>query len=205
MKKVILFIIFVAVQLQLYAQTNPKPGFIITHANDTVYGTIDYRSDTKNAYECLFKQDGESTYKSYHPEEIIAFRFMDDSIFYVTRTLPVDGVEKTFFAEYLIKGGVSLFHHKENDTDYYYLVDENGSTATIKNDGVMASSPMAVDKAKREKLREASQLLAQSSKALKDLWLKDINSENLTEITREYDMEYCPARTTRRYQDLCLR
>ncbi len=44
MKKVILFVISVAVHLQLYAQTNPQEGYIITNENDTVRGTIDYLS-----------------------------------------------------------------------------------------------------------------------------------------------------------------
>lgn len=191
MKKLVVIIVCIALVQQATAQTNPKPGFIITNANDTIYGTIDYRSDSKNAFECLFRKDGESGYKSYSPEEIIGYRFTDDGIFYVTRTFPVDGREKTFFAEFLLKGGVSLYHHKENDTDYHYLVDEDGKTATIKTDGVMAASPKEADQTKRAALREASQIFALSSKARQALWNKDINSQNLTNITRDYDMEYC--------------
>ena len=191
MKKFVVIIVCMAFMQQATAQTNPKPGFIITNANDTIYGTIDYRSDSKNAYECLFKKDGESEYKSFHPEEISGYRFTDDGIFYVTRTFPVDGTEKTFFAEYLLKGGVSLYHHKENDTDYHYLVGEDGKVATVKTDGVMAASPKEADQTKRAALREASQMFALSSKARQALWNKDINSQNLTDITRDYDMEYC--------------
>ena len=191
MKKVLLSFILIALHLQLNAQTNPKPGFIITNTNDTIYGIIDYRSDTKNAYECLFRKDGEAMYKSYHPTDIRGYRFTDDGIYYVTRSFPVDGTEKTFFAEFLLKGGVSLYHYKENDTDYHYLVDEDGRTATVKTDGVMASSPKEADQTKRAALREASQIFALSSKARQALWTKEINSENLTVITRDYDMEYC--------------
>ncbi len=34
-------------------------------------------------------------------------------------------------------------------------------------------------------------MFANSDKAQHDLWVKDINTKNLTQITRDYDMEYC--------------
>ena len=160
------------------AQTNPKPGFIITNENDTIYGTIDYCSDAKNAYECLFLKEGETAYRSYSPAELKGYRFTDNGIYYVTRTFHVEGTDKTFFAEFLLQGGVSLFRHKENDTDYYYMVDETGKVATVKDTGVMAASPAEVDRAKRNTLREASQIFAKSNKAQEHLWKKAINAEN---------------------------
>lgn len=190
MKKIVVTLCFASF-LQANAQTNPKPGFVITNANDTIYGMIDYRSDAKNAYECLFMKDGDAKYRSYSPDELSGYRFTDNGIFYVTRTFPLEGKDKTFFAEFLLQGGVSLFRHKENDTDYYYMVDETGKVATVKNTGVMAASPAEVDKAKRDALREASQMFALSSKAQEALWEKQINAVNLTKITRDYDMEYC--------------
>ena len=139
MKKIVVTLCFASF-LQANAQTNPKPGFVITNANDTIYGMIDYRSDAKNAYECLFMKDGDAKYRSYSPDELSGYRFTDNGIFYVTRTFPLEGKDKTFFAEFLLQGGVSLFRHKENDTDYYYMVDETGKVATVKNTGVMAAS-----------------------------------------------------------------
>lgn len=190
MRRILLFICFASLS-QANAQTNPKPGFIITNANDTIYGMIDYRSDAKNAYECQFQKEGDAKYRSYSLEELKGYRFTDNGIFYVKRTFPVEGKDKTIFAEFLLQGGVSLFHHKENDTDYYYLVDEKGKVATVKDTGVTVGSPVEVDRAKRNTLKEASQIFAQSSKAQKALWEKEINAVNLTKITRDYDMECC--------------
>lgn len=45
----------------------------------------------------------------------------------------MDGKQKTFFAEYLLQGGVSLFHHTEYNNDYFYFVDENGKVAVMKD------------------------------------------------------------------------
>ena len=192
-KQLSFLLLFLLSLTTTFAQVNPQRGYVITNQNDTISGTIDYLSDAKNAYECHFKADGENQYKTYQPGDVRAYRFTDNGIFYITKTLTVDGEQKTFFAEYLLQGGVSLFHHKEKGNDYYYLIDEDGKTGIVKNDGVISGTPQEVDRKKRAALREASQLLVKSSKAQSDLWKKDITSENLTTIVRDYDMEYCTA------------
>ena len=201
MKKEVLkftaLIILTMLPSMIYAQLNPKQGYIITNQNDTIYGTIDYLSDTKCAYNCRFMPAGETEYKVYKPGEIAAYRFSNNGVFYITKTFKVENEQKTFFAEYLVKGGVSLFHHKENDIDYYYFIDENGKIAIAKNDGselVPSYDNLAYQSRvnrKRAALGEVTPIFAKSSKALHDLWVKDINAKNLTEITHDYDMEYC--------------
>ena len=193
MKKItVLFLMSLTIlPMQMAAQVNPQKGYIITNAGDTIHGTIDYRSDARNALECSFAAEGQSQYTTFTPADLRGYRFADNGIYYVTRTFPVDGQQKTFFAEYLLQGGVSLFHHKENDTDYYYFVGEDGCVGTVKNDGLLMASPKEADRAKREALREASQIFAKSSKAQSELWRGEITAENLTKVTRDYDMEYC--------------
>jgi hypothetical protein len=44
-------VLWAMIPTMLYAQLNPKPGFVITNQNDTIYGTIDYLSDKKCAHE----------------------------------------------------------------------------------------------------------------------------------------------------------
>ena len=192
MKKVCLILLILAtMSIRLSAQVNPQKGYIITNEGDTIHGTIDYRSDARNARECSFMAEGQTQYTTFTPADIRGYRFADNGIYYVTRTFPVDGQQKTFFAEYLLQGGVSLFHHKENDTDYYFFVGEDGRVGTVKNDGLLMASPKEADRAKREALREASQIFAKSSKAQSELWRGEITAENLTKVTRDYDMEYC--------------
>jgi hypothetical protein len=48
----IIFILTISVYSLAYAQVNPKQGYIITNEGDTIRGTIDYRSDVRNAREC---------------------------------------------------------------------------------------------------------------------------------------------------------
>ena len=47
--------------LEVSAQINPMQGYIITNEGDTIHGTIDYRSDAKNARECNFMAEGQTS------------------------------------------------------------------------------------------------------------------------------------------------
>ena len=197
-KEMLRTIVLAAVSMlpaMLCAQTNPKQGFIITNQNDTVYGTIDYLSDTKCAYSCRFKPDGGAEYKTYQPNDIRAYRFSDDGVFYVTRTFDGDREQKTFFAEYLIEGGVSLFHHKEGDTNYYYFIGEDGNVVVTKDEKQDTFYRNLTDKEKADKRRaalgEVNRIFTKSDKALHELWTKDINARNLSRVTQEYNMKYC--------------
>lgn len=78
------------------AQKNPQQGFIITNANDTVYGMVDYLSVEKNNQQCLFCKDGETQYVSYSPNELQGYCLGDGDIYYTRRTFDVNGVKKTF-------------------------------------------------------------------------------------------------------------
>ena len=91
MKKVIVFILLLLATIpqQLMAQVNPQKGYIITNDNDTIYGTIDYLTDARNAKVCLFQKEGEKGYKSLSPTDIKGYRLAGDGIYYVSRMLPI--------------------------------------------------------------------------------------------------------------------
>lgn len=173
------------------AQTNPKAGYIITNNNDTISGTIDFRSDTKNANECLFRADGASEFKAYTPNEILGYRLADNGVYYVKRTFPVDGKQKTFFAEYLLQGGVSLFHHTEYNKNYFYFVDEDGKVAIMKEPESEIGIGGNATKIQSRAMQEAALMLGKSTGAVQQLWVSDFNPQKLARITREYDEKFC--------------
>lgn len=174
------------------AQTNPQAGYIITLGNDTVYGTVDYRTDAKNARSCLFRADGEQTFREYMPQDISGYRLQGQGVFYVARSFPVEGETKTFFAEYLLKGGVSLYRHRENETDYYYFVDENGNVSTLKETGVLKERREDRLTAQREKVQEATHIFMKSPQLLQQLWsMTEVTPAKLTRLTRQYNDEFC--------------
>jgi hypothetical protein len=190
MKRLVSFIVLLIAAIPMVAQTNPQPGYIITNENDTIRGTIDYLSDIKNMYTCHFCADGAQDFHKYKPGEISGYRLSNSGIFYVTRSFMIGDKEETIFAEYLLKGGVSLYYARDTHTQYYYWVDEDGKVARIAYDGEKAST-LSDDSYRKKMIVEVSQMLRKSSDAQKRLWKTDYSSKDLVDLTREYDETFC--------------
>jgi hypothetical protein len=91
-------VLFISIVQILNAQSDFKPGYIITLQNDTVYGKIDNRGELLMAQVCIFKSlQGEK--HDYTPSEIKAFRITDEK-YYIAKLLNGNMV----FLEFLIKG-----------------------------------------------------------------------------------------------------
>jgi hypothetical protein len=58
MRKIILFAIFAISAAIAMAQTNPKPGYVITNNGDTIKGIIDFRTNEKLSRQCDFWVNG---------------------------------------------------------------------------------------------------------------------------------------------------
>ena len=202
MRKLLCTFVMLLGILPAKAQTNPQAGYVITNDNDTLRGTIDYRTDAKNARSCLFMADGETAYKEYLPSEIKGYRLSDIGACYVTRTFPIDGEQRTFFAEYLLEGGVSLYRHKESTVEYFYLVDADGRVATIRETGDVIHLRDDQITAQRIKLVEATQIFQKSQKTLKELWaMPQVSAGQLLKLTKAYNKEfYAEAGETEFYQ-----
>lgn len=108
----------------LNAQTDFRPGYIISTNGDTLFGQIDYRGDLLMSRLCKFK-DGD-TIKEYSPNDIKAFRFIE-SKYYVSKEINAT----IFFLEYLIKGKVNIYYMRDNEGDHYYLDKEDVSLIEI--------------------------------------------------------------------------
>ena len=194
MKKFLLLLMMVLCgTIAVWSKQNPVKGYIITNSGDTISGTIDYQTRGKMARACHFQPDGEMSYVTYQPGQIAGFRLMDDGIFFVTRTFPVDGEEQTIFAEYLLQGGVSLYRYEDTWTNaQYYLVDQSGKVALVKDPGDLSAYTPADAAIKREQaLLPAMHMLKKSDKALKQLQVGTISANKLLTITRDYNNEFC--------------
>jgi len=192
MKKTILTMVAcMMTALAALAQVNPKEGYVITLTGDTIRGTVDYRTEASNAKKCRFKARGEELFREYSPADISGYRLTDNGAYYVSRTFDVEGTSKTVFAEYLLKGGVSLYYLNDEGVGYYFFTDEQGRVARMKKDETLYRTGEEGVKAKRENMREATQMFAKSPKAMGQLWASDYQTQNLMRMTREYNEEYC--------------
>ncbi len=191
---IVVFLVAISIKAQRYKASNPVDGFIITNTGDTIQGTIDYLSEEKCAMSCMFKGNTENDFHQYTISDIQAYRLLNNGVFYVRRNFPVDSVKRTFFAEYLLQGSISLYHLFDGTQHYYFFEDENGEIAQIRqseNETKELTSPGEIGRAKGMKVLQASQMLKKSSQAVNDLQHKDITSSNLTTIVRQYNEMFC--------------
>ena len=68
------------------AQTNPKPGYVITNNGDTIRGVIDFRTNERLSKQCDFWAHGRSEGRTYKPGDIEGFRFDNNGKYFVTRS-----------------------------------------------------------------------------------------------------------------------
>lgn len=114
------------------AQSNYRPGYIITLQNDTVYGEIDYRTDKMNAARCVFRSTGDGGEAiTYHPSELRGYRFTDDGRYYVSKSVFLQEEAQPFFLEYLLKGIKSLYYLETGDELPVYFIEDGGKLVKV--------------------------------------------------------------------------
>ncbi len=119
---VILFMLSVST---LHAQTDFRPGYVITNSYDTIYGQIDYRGDKLMGEICKFKSTGDNI-TEYSPRDIVAYRFTD-SKYFVSKEV----AGKIMFLEFLIKGQVNIYYLRDSSGDHYYIDKGDAPIAEI--------------------------------------------------------------------------
>ena len=179
----------------LYAQTNPKSGYVITNENDTIAGTIDYLSDNRNCKECHFIPHGSDMMTIYKPLDIQGFRFADNGAYYVRKLLTFNSESKNVFAELLVKGGVSLYYYSETDEDYYFFEGEDGNLYGIKDDH-LAISDTKEDYAEKVRNRRKSMegvptVFKRDMATCQELWMMEFSPQKAASLVKRYDDRFC--------------
>jgi len=130
-KNAVIIILLLLTITVLKAQSNYRPGYIITVNNDTIRGLIDFRTDEVNAKVCKFKLSETSKEQSYHPGEIAGFRYIEDGKYYVSRDFLIEGKQEKIFWEYLVQGILSLYFLERGGIEYYSFEDELGNVTIV--------------------------------------------------------------------------
>ena len=191
-RKVLVVLLMLWQTMVATAQRNPVEGYIITLSNDTVMGTIDYLTDVENCRACVFKALGESTFKTYGPDEIRAYRFADNGVYYVSRDLMVHGEDIKAFVEFLLQGGVSLYHYTDKH-DHYLFVNEQGKMSELIDDHLDSHSMDYPNKvrARRGRMADMQAVLYKDKKTVEQLLTLPYESRPLTALVRRYDERFC--------------
>ena len=180
-----------SVMAQQVKPRNPVKGYIITNSNDTILGTIDYRRGYENSKSCRFMSDSDSLFQELTPNDIQGYRMLSNGVYYVACTLPIEGNETHLFAEYLLKGGISLFRYEGKEQTYFIMRDEEGKTATAKEEWYDKNRPEETEYLKGKNISEVAGMLSMSVEAIRSLWQNDVTATNLVKITRRYNEQYC--------------
>lgn len=117
-KKILLIVFLFPIGL-LYAQTDFRPGYVITNSNDTLYGEIDYRGDLLMGQVCKFRTNTHEIIE-YTPYDIAAYRFPNNKYF-----VSKEVAGKKVFLEFLIKGQANIYYMRDETGDYYFIDKDN--------------------------------------------------------------------------------
>jgi hypothetical protein len=111
---------------QIKAQTDFKPGYIITYANDTIHGYINYSSDTL----CNFRQNENAELKYFKPTHISGFRFNNGKYFCSKDIL--EGKKRIkVFLDVLVDGLTDLYCLKNRDSERFFIQKSGGDLVEL--------------------------------------------------------------------------
>ena len=198
MKKSIISFLLAIVATAIMAQTNPKPGYVITNTGDTIRGVIDFRTNEKLSKQCEFWANGEKEVKVYQPGDIEGFRFDNNGKYFVARRLNVTGTPELYFAEFMVQGKMNLYCVTYKTDEYYFFEREDGEMAELTN---RYTSYMSIDaavqgtkdivKEKKRQYGKVKMLLQQSKSAVADMDDNNMTRKKLVNVVRDYHNEVC--------------
>ena len=195
MKRIILFVLLAISATATIAQTNPKPGYIITNSGDTIRGILDFRTNEKLSKQCEFWANGGKDGKTYKPGEIEGFRFDNNGKYFVTRRLNVYGNPELYFAEFMVQGMMNLYCVADSYDEYFFFEREDGEMARLANRTVLSSSTIHdaddIKQEQKEQYGKVKLLLKDSWKACQDMNEKDLTRKKLVKVVRDYHSDVC--------------
>jgi len=131
--KLIIIALLLLASTDSWAQRDFRKGYIITNQQDTIYGWIDYRGDSRNAKICSFKKTETEQATDYTSADITAYRFID-SKFYVSRDIGSADAPNQVFLEYLVNGMAKLYYYRDDKTNDYYFIEKEDRFFELKVD-----------------------------------------------------------------------
>jgi len=120
MKKITITLIIILIKLSVYSQSEFIPGYIQKTEHDTIFGLIDYAVDKSNSLECRFRKTEKDPVQTFSPNDIYGYRF-NDSKYYVSKEIKINGELKMIFMEYLVEGRVDLYFYRDGKGNHYLL------------------------------------------------------------------------------------
>jgi hypothetical protein len=186
-----LLLFFFLCMPDLMAQTDFRPGYVITNKNDTLHGLIDYRGDLRNAKICVFKENETSASREYLPGQIKAYRFLE-SKYYISKNVPVNGTKKDLFMEFLVDGIADLYYYRDANDSHYFIEKRDGQLFELKNtEGIIKKDDMPYFLQKKEYVGLLKYAFADCPQLFKNIENSTLATKSLVSITKKYHNYVC--------------
>lgn len=176
----------------LMAQTDFRPGYVITNGNDTLRGLIDYRGNVRNSKTCAFKENETSAPTEYLPGQIKAYRFLE-SKYYVSKKILADSVKKELFIEFLVNGIADLYYYRgTNDDNHYFIEKRDGQLLELKNtEELIKKKDVQYLLQKKEYIGLLKYALADCPQLFGTIENSTLGTRSLVNITKKYHNYVC--------------
>jgi len=200
-KKVYFLALTISLFIMAKAQSDFRPGYIITLHGDTIKGLINFGSDKASAKSCTFKKGLNLEKVTYTPDQIKSYQFINGK-YYLSSISMNFKLKDQVFLEYVIKGSVSVFYYQDDIKDHYFVAKD---TAIIELDhhdrptGIAEEDNLILLKA--EKFKAQLKLLVEDQPALfEKIDMINCNTKDLILMTKEYQKLSCPSQECTQYE-----
>ncbi|SES95918.1 Outer membrane protein beta-barrel domain-containing protein [Hymenobacter actinosclerus] len=139
MPKKLLLLALVSVSCAASAQTNFRPGFVLTPAGDTLRGEVDARGAIRNARLARFRAAPDAAIVEYQPRQLRGYGFVGDRLYQAETVLLADSVPRLgqpytlpdtlarhSFLEVVVRGELSLLYLRDERSFEHYYVQLSG-------------------------------------------------------------------------------
>ena len=176
-----------------FSQVVFKNGYIIKSGNDTVYGLIEYKGNKTNANVCVFKKDAESEAQSFTPNDISGYR-LEDSKYYVAKTVTVNEKEELVFLEYLIDGIVDMFYYFDGVSGHFFVDGGDNRLVELRNNPpkeyITTYTKRAIPNSKQH-IGVLKYVFRNSPEISKRVETIELDRKSLIDVAHAYHKEVC--------------
>lgn len=153
MGRVLFFLIFFLLYINVYGQTKMYEAVVVTVSNDTIEGFISYSrmKQSPNKISFFLKQDDLS--EAINSDKIISFKFQDSENQFIFKTFEIEKLERRGYTQYtnltdyakrqkvlkpksafikqITKGEINLYEFIDDDNELHLLVEYEGKIEAL--------------------------------------------------------------------------
>ena len=189
-------LIFVFFSIDLFAQNDFQPGYVLTLDKDTLYGQINLQAIARMCRTCLFRFDKGAEPIEYLPGEITGYRFIGGRYF-ISRDVEIEGDTQQVFLEFLVDGISDLYYFQATHNNYYFLEKDTIGLVLLDNEELSFVNEYGDEKIRRiERYKGVLKYSFSDDPGIfPEIDHTNFNHKSLIDITTRYHTDICPDET----------